>query len=91
MEKFVSNSFQSDREKRGKNGFTKSQIIKVEKLGKSFTNKKQDMQVLTDISFTINQGEIISILGESGCGKSTLLNIIGGFEKATSGQVLLDG
>jgi NitT/TauT family transport system ATP-binding protein len=71
-------------------GLQHTQMINVENLSKSFKNKKQDMQVLTDISFTINQGEIISILGESGCGKSTLLNIIGGFEKATSGQVLLD-
>ncbi|MCM3569398.1 ABC transporter ATP-binding protein [Neobacillus mesonae] len=67
------------------------QMIQVEKLYKSFPNKKQTVEVLGDISFTIHQGEIISLLGESGCGKSTLLNIIAGFEKADSGSVLLDG
>lgn len=67
------------------------EIIKVEKLSKSFKNKNQKNQVLSDITLEIKKGEIISILGESGCGKSTLLNIIGGFEKADKGQVFLDG
>ncbi|MDR9798049.1 MULTISPECIES: ABC transporter ATP-binding protein [Aeribacillus] len=68
-----------------------STIIKVENLSKSYTNKNKEIHVLDNISLEIKQGEIISILGESGCGKSTFLNIIGGFEKADSGQVLLDG
>jgi len=66
-------------------------IIKVESVSKSFPNQKKNLQVLNDISFEINYGETISILGESGCGKSTLLNIIGGFEKADAGQVILEG
>lgn len=72
-------------------GLQKPQIIKIENLSKSFRNKNQEIPVLADISLEVKQGEIISILGESGCGKSTLLNIIGGFEKADKGQVLLDG
>lgn len=51
----------------------------------------ETLEVLSDINFHLNQGEIISILGASGCGKSTLLNIIAGFIKPTSGTVLKDG
>lgn len=44
-----------------------------------------------DISFSVTQGEIVTILGPSGAGKSTLLNILGGMDSPTSGQVLIDG
>ncbi len=53
--------------------------------------KYESLEVLNNINFYLNQGEIISILGASGCGKSTLLNIIAGFIKPTSGTVLKDG
>lgn len=66
-------------------------MIQVRDLSKSFKNKDQEVQVLKDVSLNIQKGEIISILGESGCGKSTLLNIIGGFERKSSGEVFLDG
>ncbi|WP_041964727.1 ABC transporter ATP-binding protein [Mesobacillus selenatarsenatis] len=66
-------------------------IIKVNQVSKSFPNNNKNMRVLEDVSLEINHGETISILGESGCGKSTLLNIIGGFEKADAGQVVLEG
>ncbi|RSD25897.1 ABC transporter ATP-binding protein [Mesobacillus subterraneus] len=70
---------------------SQSPIIKIKNVNKSFPNKKTSTQVLNEVSLEINRGETISILGESGCGKSTLLNIIGGFEKADEGQVILDG
>ena len=66
-------------------------IIQVENLNKSFPNKGKPEPVLQQISFHIERGEIISILGQSGCGKTTLLNIIGGFEKPDQGRVLFDG
>lgn len=44
-----------------------------------------------DISLTINRGEIFALLGASGCGKSTLLRMLAGFERPSSGQILLDG
>ena len=47
--------------------------------------------VLDDLSFEVNAGESIAILGPSGSGKSTLLNIIGSLDKPTTGQVILDG
>ncbi|PLR75261.1 ABC transporter ATP-binding protein [Bacillus sp. V3-13] len=68
-----------------------SVFIKIDRISKSFTNREQVVKVLEEISFDVKKGEIISILGESGCGKSTLLNVIGGFEKAGNGKVLLDG
>jgi len=55
-------------------------------------NKKfDDKTILEDISFDINQGEFISILGSSGCGKTTLLRIIMGIEQADNGFVFKDG
>lgn len=44
-----------------------------------------------EISFSIEQGELVIILGTSGAGKSTLLNIIGGMDTNTSGNVIIDG
>ena len=55
-------------------------------------NKKYNHQiVLEDISFEINEGEFVSILGASGCGKTTLLKILVGIEKADTGSVFKDG
>jgi NitT/TauT family transport system ATP-binding protein len=50
-----------------------------------------DTQVLRDISLTVREGEIVSVIGPSGCGKSTLLRIVGGLEQPGRGQVLLSG
>ena len=47
--------------------------------------------VLRDVSFTLNGGEICALLGENGAGKSTLMNILGGVHHADQGQILLDG
>lgn len=51
----------------------------------------RSVEALSEVNLTVEPGEFISILGPSGCGKSTLLHIAGGFERATSGQVLVDG
>ena len=50
-----------------------------------------DKTVLRDLSFTVQDGEFISILGPSGCGKSTLLNVLAGILQPQSGQILIDG
>ncbi len=49
------------------------------------------VHALKDVSFTLKQGELLSVLGPSGCGKTTLLNIIAGFIRPTGGSLKLDG
>ena len=56
---------------------------------KNISKKYKDKKILKNITFDINEGELVCILGPSGCGKTTLLNIIGGFVSDYSGDVLL--
>lgn len=58
-------------------------LLEIENISKNFGNRV----ILKDISFEINRGDIIGLLGFSGCGKTTLLNIISGFEKPASGNI----
>lgn len=62
----------------------------VEHVTKSFGEKDAKTQVLNDINFTANKGELIVLNGESGSGKSTLLSIIGGLLDKSSGDITLD-
>lgn len=62
-------------------------IIELKGLNKAF----EDTKVLDDINLYIRENEFLTLLGPSGCGKTTTLRIIGGFEKADSGEVLFDG
>ena len=66
-------------------------IIEVKDLNKSFKVLDKNIDILKSISFDVEKGEFISILGPSGSGKSTLLNIIGSFEDYDSGIVSIDG
>lgn len=61
---------------------------KYNRKSKSENSKKE---VLENISFSINDGEFVSIVGPSGCGKTTLINLIMGLEKPSSGQILING
>ena len=58
---------------------------------KKFTIAQQELEVLRDVDFSVDEGEFISIVGSSGCGKSTLLKLIVGLENATEGRIVLDG
>lgn len=60
-------------------------IIKLEHINKSY----KEQVVLKDLNLEINEGEIVSIMGESGCGKSTILNIMGLLDKADSGNLVI--
>ena len=62
-------------------------LIKFDHIYKSFFSSKNETKVLDDISFEINENEIVSILGPSGCGKSTLLNIINSLIEPTEGTL----
>jgi nitrate/nitrite transport system ATP-binding protein len=63
----------------------------IDHVDKVFTRGATETCVLKDITFDVEKGEYISIIGHSGCGKSTLLNIVAGLTPATQGGVLLEG
>ncbi|WP_319531759.1 ABC transporter ATP-binding protein [uncultured Cohaesibacter sp.] len=71
---------------RGKAAATIAAGLKFQSIGHSFDDK----QVLRDISFSIEPGEVVSLLGQSGSGKTTLLRIAAGIERQTSGSVLIN-
>jgi putative ABC transport system ATP-binding protein len=68
-------------------------ILNVVNLKKIYSNRhgSQTIQALSSVSFAVDSGEYVAIMGESGSGKTTLLNIIAAIDKPTSGEVLLDG
>lgn len=65
--------------------------IEVQHATRKFRSGDQTTVANRDISFTVDQGAVVTILGPSGAGKSTLLNILGGMDSPTSGRVLIDG
>lgn len=65
--------------------------IALEKVSLTFAAKPQPFTVLEDISLALSAGEFVVLLGPSGCGKSTILNLVAGFTKPDSGQVLAAG
>ena len=67
-------------------------MIEIENITKNHIDPlRGTLKVLDDISFKVNNGELVSLLGPSGCGKTTLLNMIAGFEHPTSGTIRIDG
>ncbi|MNP34320.1 Lipoprotein-releasing system ATP-binding protein LolD [compost metagenome] len=67
------------------------EILRVENLSKVYGKKDTKVTALENISFSINKGEFVAIVGASGSGKSTLLHMIGGVDRPTSGKVYIDG
>ena len=67
------------------------EILKVENLVKTYGKGETKINAVDDISFTINKGEFVAIVGASGSGKSTLLHLIGGVDRPTSRKVYIDG
>jgi len=66
-------------------------IIQAENVSKIYHVGKVDVPALRGVSFAVERGEFVSIVGPSGSGKSTLFYILGGLTRATSGRVLIDG
>lgn len=67
------------------------EILKVSNLSKVYGKGDTQIRAIDDVSFSVEKGEFVAIVGASGSGKSTLLHILGGVDMPTSGQVLIDG
>jgi len=64
-------------------------MLKIENVSKQYKNSEKE--ALTDVSFTVNKGEFVALLGQNGAGKSTLINILAGNVKKSKGKVTLGG
>ena len=67
------------------------EILKVEHLSKIYGQGENEVRALDDVSFSVEKGQFVAIIGPSGSGKSTLLHILGGVDRPTSGKVYLEG
>ncbi len=67
------------------------EILRVENITKIYGKGDNEVRALNGVSFSVNKGEFIAIIGPSGSGKSTLLHILGGVDTPTSGKVYMDG
>ncbi len=67
------------------------ELINFRNVKKTYTVGEKSFDALNGASFSINKGEFVVILGPSGAGKSTILNLLGGMDKATSGEIVIDG
>ncbi|HOM01734.1 MAG TPA: ABC transporter ATP-binding protein [Acetivibrio sp.] len=67
------------------------EILRVENLTKTYGTGENMVRALDGVTFSVEKGEFIAIIGPSGSGKSTLLHILGGVDKPTSGKVFMDG
>ena len=67
------------------------EILKVEHISKTYDTEGVPVQALDDISFSVEKGEFVAVIGASGSGKSTLLHILGGVDRPTEGKVFVNG
>lgn len=67
------------------------EILRVENLNKTYGKGENQVKAVDNVSFPVQKGEFVAIIGASGSGKSTLLHLIGGVDRPTSGKVFIDG
>ena len=67
------------------------ELMQIQHLSKVYGQGETQVRAVDDISFTVEKGEVVAIIGPSGSGKSTLLHILGGVDRPTSGKVFVDG
>ncbi len=67
------------------------EILKANNIRKIYNSGENQVKALDGVSFSLEKGEFLSVMGASGSGKSTLLHILGGVDKASSGEVFIDG
>ena len=67
-----------------------SSIISCSNINYQYNDGEQSSQIIKNLNLEVQAAESVAILGQSGCGKSTLLNLLGGIEKATSGQIVIN-
>jgi sulfonate transport system ATP-binding protein len=65
--------------------------IEIKGLGRIFSINQMEVEAIRDINLSVGEAEIVSIVGTSGCGKSTLLKIVSGLDRATTGDVFVEG
>ena len=66
-------------------------MIRAKQVSKTFGSGESATRALKEVSLTVAEGELVSIMGPSGCGKSTLLHVLAGIEKADGGEIWIDG
>ena len=71
--------------------FHKMDLISVDNLEKVYANEGVETRALDHVSFRVEKGEFVSIMGPSGSGKSTLMQILGLLDRSTGGEYFLDG
>jgi putative ABC transport system ATP-binding protein len=67
------------------------ELVRLENVSKEYGSGAAEVRALSSVSFSVPQGEFVSVMGPSGCGKSTLLNLVAGYDNATSGRVIVVG
>ncbi|MDA2924476.1 ABC transporter ATP-binding protein [Acidobacteria bacterium AH-259-O06] len=68
-----------------------NKFLKIEGLSKSFQSGSEKLHILVDLALEVEEGQMVAVTGASGSGKSTFLHLVGGMERADSGQILFEG
>lgn len=68
-----------------------SKILRIENLCKNYKEKKNELSIIKDLNWELDEGDFVAVLGKSGSGKSTFLNLIGILDKADEGNIFIEG